>query len=76
MITASQLDKLTRAVYNIDYPDFEKHFVHAGGTKHMARHFWDKWKVDWKDNFLWAYGNMETKHQKTILKALMTYKRK
>lgn len=76
MITAKELDRLTRAAYNIDYPDFEKHFVHSGGTKRMARHFWDKWKMDHRDNFLWAFGNMETKHQRTIIKTLMMFKRR
>lgn len=74
-VTVAMLDRITRVTYNIDYPDFERLFVKAGGTKNMARHLWMKWKEDHRDNFLSAYGNFDKDNRKKIVKIINKFRR-
>lgn len=53
------LHHVSIVTYNVSYPKFERLFVKHGGTSRMARHIWDKWKVEHKDDFLGMFGNLD-----------------
>jgi hypothetical protein len=67
------LNKITMSAYNIDGDTFSKYYVEAGGDRDIAEHVWKKWKVEHKDNFLWAYGNLDKENRTLVTKVLMRY---
>ena len=67
------LSKISKSAYNIDGETFKKYYVQAGGTKRLADHIWDKWKIEHKDNFLWAYGSLDKENRMLVTKALLKF---
>lgn len=83
------LCKVALGAYNIDYDDFERRFIKEGigmrdlaslfekkfedEDKRIARHIWDKWKVEHQDNFLWAFGNLTTKNQEKTTRTILGF---
>ena len=62
------LYRVSLATYNVDYPEFEKLFIRNGGTARMARHLWEKWKVDKRDDFLAMFGQLDLDNQRIMQK--------
>ena len=52
--------------YNVEGPTFEKLFLEAGGTKHMANHMWGKFN-DYDHSFLRLFGMADSDNRKKLL---------
>lgn len=68
---SEQLDELSHMEYNLNGMTFLKHFKKAGGTEHMAKHLWEKFRQH-NHSFLGMFGYLDTENKKLVTKALNT----
>ena len=65
--------KVASGQYNIDGETFRKNFINSGGTERMARHIWEKWKIEHHNNFLDTFGNLDEDNQELITKTILAF---
>ena len=62
--------RVSIAMFNTDYPEFEKSFIKHGGTAHMADHLWKKWKIEHHDDFLGMVGTLDFENMRIMEKVV------
>ena len=73
MVTAKDLEKISKFFYDVDGATFLRMFVYHGGTETMGMHLWSKYNMFNRDigRFL---GNLDSNNLRIIAKMINAWK--